>query len=189
MANRGMSAAMLTEIAKGDIKPVELLELYFDAATEYYCDQQRDVDWNSNTYQGNGYYLGMGEVEESIDLIVDKVKLTISGIDQSKISQILTVNFIDRKVIVRQGFLNSSNAVIADPYIKFDGRIDSASMSDSGPGGSTTVDFTVASHWVDFGRSPGRRANHEEHQLHYPGEKGLIYASEVTKNIPWGRSS
>jgi hypothetical protein len=47
MADRGMTAAALTEAAKSQNKPFHLVEIYFTSGTVYFNDSDRDITWNS----------------------------------------------------------------------------------------------------------------------------------------------
>jgi hypothetical protein len=53
--------------------------------------------------------------------------------------------------------------------------------------GTCTLAIEAASHWVDFERRSGRHTNHAEQQVWFAGDKGFEFASEVMKDIPWGR--
>ena len=45
MADRGMSAAVLTEVAKSQNEPFHLVEIYFTSGTAYLTDAFKDITW------------------------------------------------------------------------------------------------------------------------------------------------
>tara|TARA_R100000781_G_scaffold115013_1_gene88473 strand:- start:5751 stop:7529 length:1779 start_codon:yes stop_codon:yes gene_type:complete len=185
MANRGSSTAFRTEIVKDQSKPCHLIEVYLDS-THYVTDSFRDITYNSNTYSALGFFLGFDSIEESAQISASSMTLTLSGVDQTYTNLLLSQNYVDRKVIIRKAFINSSNALISSPIIIFDGRIDNAVINEDADTGLASVTASVANQFVDFEKVTGRYLNHQNQQLYYPGDKGLEYASEIVKDIVWG---
>jgi len=186
MANRGSSAAFQTEIVKDQSQPCHLIEVYLDD-THYVTDSFRDISYNSNTYSALGFFLSFDSIEESAQISASSMTLTLSGVDQTYTNLLLTQNYVDRKVIIRKAFINSSNALISNPIIIFDGRIDNAVINEDADTGLASVSASVSNQFVDFEKVTGRYLNHQNQQLYYEGDMGLEYASEIIKDIVWGR--
>lgn len=186
MANRGMSAAMLAEIAKPQLRLFHLVEMYF-TTIGYLTTGRRNIVWNGNTYSALGNLLSFGDVAESADIRAGSINLVLSGVNQANIATALTENFIDRRVVIRRGFLDASDIIIVDPIILFDGRIDSWDLNEDVTTGDSTVTWKAASHWIDFERISGRRTNNEDQQVSFPGDKGFEYAAQ-TEEIRWGKA-
>ena len=87
---------------------------------------------------------------------------------------------------VYKGFLNSSEAVIADPFLLFKGRIESFSIDETI--NNSNANIVVASHWSDFSKIEGRKTNTGSQELHFSGDKGFEFASQTVQDIKWGRS-
>ncbi len=185
MANRGMSAAMLSEIAGQKIRIFHLLELYF-STVGYLTTARRNIVWNGNTYHALGNWLSFGEVEESTEIRSGTMNVTLSGVNQANIQMALTENFIERSVIVRRGFLNATDQIVIDPLVIFDGRVDSWSLTEDVVQGTSTIVWQAASHWIDFDRTYGRRCNSEDQQIFFPGDRFFEFAAQ-TDEIRWGR--
>lgn len=186
MPSRGMSAAMLTEIAKQQIRPVHFIELYF-STTEYLTTGRRNITWSGNTYSALGNLLDFGETDESTDMRAGSVNIMLSGVNQGNIAIALTENFIERRAVIRRGFLDASDQIIVDPIILFDGRIDSWGLSEDVTGGTSVITWSAASHWVDFERVSGRRTNNEDQNVWFPGDKGFEFAAQADE-IRWGKA-
>ena len=186
MANRGSTTAFQTEIKKDQSHPLHLIEIYLDSATYYVTDNFRDVTYNSNTYTALGFFLNFDPIEESAAINASKITLGLSGVDQQYTNLFLTENYVDRQVVIRKAFISTANALIADPVIIFDGRMDNPIITEDTDTGLASIGVTVSNQFVDFEKTPGRYTNHENQQLHYPGDNGFIYASQIIKDIVWG---
>ena len=186
MANRGSSTAFRTEIVKDQSKPCHLIEVYLQE-THYVTDCFKDVVYNSNTYSSLGFFLNFDGIEESSQISATGITLTLSGVDQTYTNLLLTQKYVDRKVIIRKAFINTSNALVSDPVIIFDGRIDNAVINEDADTGLASVAVTVSNQFADFEKVTGRFLNHQNQQLYYPGDKGLEYADQLIKDIVWGR--
>ena len=188
MAERGMSASVKTEIAKPANRPCHLVSLHFDSGTTYITDYHRKLTYDSNDYLAFGSLLGATDIEETSELMVSSMTLSMSGIDQTMISAFLSDDYIDRTVKIYKAHINDSGAVIADPILIFEGRMDEPVIEEDPDAGSSSVQLKVTNQFTDFLRKPGRHTNHEEQQVHFPGDMGFEFASEIIKDIKWGRA-
>lgn len=186
MANRGMTPAVLAEIAKKQLRIVHFLEMYF-ATTERACTWGRHLTWGGNTYLAAGNLLTLPDISESTAMQAGSVDIVLSGVNQANIAVALTENFIEKRVVIRRGFIDTADQLIIDPVIKFDGRIDSWRLAEDADNGTSTITWTAASHWVDFERTNGRTTNDKEHQVLFPGDRFFEYAAE-TVDMKWGAS-
>jgi ribosomal protein S17 len=185
MADRGMTAAVLTEVAESQNKPFHLVEIYFTSGTVYFTDSDLDITWNSNTYSAAGYFLTFSEINEQNALTVSEIEVQLSGVDQTYITEILSETFMDRNLIIRKGFLNDSNAVIVDPIIIYSGKMDQPNIIETSEG--CTIAVTVANLFVDFTKTKGRYTNDESQQLFFSNDDGFQYAYQIIKEINWGK--
>lgn len=184
--DRGASAGVIAEYAKDANQPVHLFELYLDGATTYATDAYRSIDWNGNTYPALGHFLEYSGIEEAGDLTITQASVQLSGVDQTLIAAILAYEYIDRRLVIRKGFLDGSEAVLIDPLPIFDGRVDSPAIEEDPTDGRCIVTISASSHWIDFERTPGRHTNHEEQQIWFPGDLGFEYVSQLNRQITWG---
>jgi len=187
MADRGATAAVITELGKSKNQPFHLVDVLFDSSPLYLTDAWTNIIWNGKTYTALGHFLGFSDIEETSELQVASLTAQLSGVDQSVISDVLAENYIDRPLLIHKGFLDDNMAVIADPILIFEGRMDSPIIEENPDDGTCTVAVTATNAWVDFERKSGRHTNHEEQQIFFPGDMGFEFASEIVKDITWGR--
>ena len=187
MADRGATSAVLTELGKSQNQPFHLVDIMLDSAPVYITDAWKELVWSSHTYTALGHLLSFSDIEESSELRVTNMTAQLSGVDQSLISAVLSYKYIDRPLRVYKGFLDDNVAIIANPILIFEGRMDAPVIAENPDDGSCVVSITATNAWVDFERKSGRHTNHEEQQLFFPGDKGFEFVSEITKEITWGR--
>jgi len=183
--SRTIHADVITEIAKDSFSQVTLIYFAFDPAI-YITNAFHDISYSGNTYQAGGHLLKSGAIQESSDVRVGTLNITLSGVDQTYISILLSQSTTDRQIKVYRAFLDSSQAIIGDPLLTFDGRVSDFKIKDTKKG--STISLSVASHWADFEKKSGRKTNHNSQQMYFDGDLGFEYAANITKDIKWGRT-
>ncbi|QDP48588.1 MAG: putative baseplate hub protein [Prokaryotic dsDNA virus sp.] len=189
MANRNSTSAFQTEIVKAQNQPIHLIEVYFDAptGTQYMTDAYIPITYNSNTYSAAGYFLSFSDIQETSNLVINSLTISLSGIDKTYINYVLDEDFIDRKVIIRKGFLSTTDdSLIADPVLIFQGNMDTPTIQEAEDAGRCTVSITAANLFVDFEKTPGRFSNTQSQNIYYPGDKGFDYCSRIIQDVVWG---
>ena len=185
MADRGMTAAVITEAEKAQNRPFHLVEIYFTTGTVYFTDSDRDISWNSNTYTAAGSFLTFSEINEQNALTVSDIEVQLSGVDRTYLTTILDETFMDRDLIIRKGFINDLNAVVVDPIIVYSGKMDQPNIIETSE--SCSISVTVANLFVDFQKTNARFTNDESQKLFFPSDNGFQYAHQIIKEINWGR--
>lgn len=187
MADRDASAAVLSELAAAACQPVQLFELELDAGTVRNCDATRNIEFDGNTFVANGHFMGFDAIEESTDLTISRVTVQLSGVDQIWVASTLQHTYVDRVLRIYKGFLDAAGALIVDPVLLFDGRVDAPAIEEDPDSGKSTVALSATSQWVDFERRPGRHTNNAEQQFHFPGDRGFAYVARINRQAVWGR--
>jgi hypothetical protein len=185
---RSLTASVQTELAKDKIRLFGLLELHFDSGSLYLARGYRPITWGGQTYQPDAGLIDVSAVEETTELRVGSITITLEGVSQAHISSALSEDYIDRQVKVYRGLLDASGDVIPDPFLLFDGRISGGPVIEEDPDrGDSTVRWTAASHWADFQKVAGRRTSHADQQVYFPGDLGFEYAAMDLSDLKWGR--
>ena len=184
--DRGSSSAFQTEIVKGQNRPVHLVSVHFDNEIVYMTDAYKAITFASNNYQAYGEFLNFSDIEEAAEVMVSSITLSLSGVQTTWVSRLLNYQYIDRTVKIYTAFLNDTQALIVDPVLIFEGRMDAPIISENPDDGTASVSVSATNAWVDFGRITGRHTNHEETQIHYAGDRGFEYSSELIADIAWG---
>jgi hypothetical protein len=186
MSGRGASVAVLHELNASANKPFHLFELYLDSDIICATDAFKTIVWQGRTYYADGSFLQFDQVEETGDLSGNQTMVTLSGVDQIYIAEILRNNFVDRRLVIRKAFFNGANAVIIDPIPILDGRIDQPTIIENPDDGTCTVALTAGSHWIDFERRAGRHTSDAEQKLWFAGDTGFRLVGANRANVKWG---
>ncbi len=182
---RAIHADVITELAKDAFTQAHLVKINFDTLV-YLTDHAHALTYNGQTYESDGHLLGMSQVNETAEMRVGSFNLSLSGVEQSYVSILLSQNVINRQVLISRVVLNVTGGIIGDPILLYDGRINSFSVKDQSD--TSTINLAVTSHWSDFEKRAGRRTNDASQQSFFPGDKFFEFASQSVKNIKWGRS-
>ena len=185
---RGLTSAVKTELATGVIKPVELIELEFSTSvylTNASFDIVSSVSGTSRTYLSNGHLRGITGVNETNKPTQNSLSINLSGVDQTYIALALAGNIINKEVYIYRGFLNSSLAVIADPFLLFFGTINEYKINDSTS--SANIILTITSHWGNFSKTSGRTTTDNSEKRFFSDDKGMEFSALTVQDIKWGR--
>ncbi len=182
--SRTIHADVITEIAKDNFQQVTLISIAFDS-TVYLTSGFHDITYSSNSYEAGGHFLGISNIRESANVRVGTIKLTLSAVNQTYVSIVLSQDIINRQVIIYRAFLDTSNAVIGDPLLTYDGTITGFTIGDDDE--ESTIELSVASHWGDFEKVSGRRTNTNSQKLFFSSDKGFEFSGSSVKDIKWGR--
>jgi hypothetical protein len=186
---RSLTTAIKNELATNDINPVHLITIGFATPvnlTDCSFSLTSSVSGSSVTYSASDFILGMSNFTEETDITKTSLTISLSGADQTFISTVLNENVINDSVTIYRGFLDNTNSLIADPFLLYDGQIDSFSISESET--SSTVSLAVVSHWADFEKTSGRKTNNNSQQRFFSADVGMDFSSETVQDIKWGRA-
>ena len=129
---------------------------------------------------------GVSNFTEETDVNLSPIDLTLSGADQTFISTCLNENVINDDVKIFRGFLQDTNVLFADPFLLYNGQIDSFTISESDT--SSTVNLSIVSHWADFEKQSGRKTNNTSQQRFFSTDVGMDFASQTVQDIKWDRA-
>jgi len=183
--SRAIDPLVAQELAKDSVKMCHLLEIHL-ATSSYLTDAGQDMTVDGNTYIASSHFLNVQTVQETSDLRVGTTRLRLSGVEQSFISAFLSGGYVSRQVRILRAFLNDQNAIIGEPVLIYDGRIDGYSVKDTTD--TSTIDLDLASHWADFEKKSGRVTNSNSQSMYFAGDKGFDFAANVIRDIKWGKA-
>ena len=185
---RSLTTAIKNELATNDIRPVHLITIGFGTPvniTDCSFSLTSSVSGSSVTYSSSDFILGASNFTEETDITKTSLTLTLSGADQTFISTWLNENVVNDSVKIFRGFLDDSNALIADPFLLYDGQIDTFSISENK--NESTVNLGIVSHWADFEKRSGRKTNNTSQQRFFSTDVGMDFSSQTVLDIKWGR--
>lgn len=186
---RSLTTAIKNELATNNITPVHLITINFSTPvniTDCSFSLTSSISGSSVTYNASDFIMGMSNFTEETDITKTSLTISLSGADQTFISTVLNENVINDAVTIYRGFLDNTNTLIADPFLLYDGQIDSFSISESET--NSTVSLAIVSHWADFEKTSGRKTNNNSQQRFFNTDVGMDFSSETVQDIKWGRA-
>lgn len=189
--SRSLDAATVSSFGE---KYVEFCHLFFfDFSTpQYLTDHHHDITWGGNTYESTGRVLSLGSIKETGGISNPTLAVTLSGANPVEIALPFTEDYNNKRVVIRKVLFDNSGEttsanISGNPYIIWDGPIDSWSITDDPQGGSSTVTWKIASHWADWEKVRGRKCNNQSSQRYYPTEEGFTHVYDQIGDVLWGR--
>ena len=176
--SRGLSSSIKTELAKSSFIMAHLVKLEFNS-TYYYTDFASYIV-DGDTYSSNGFLLKIGSISESAGLTTGSLSVTLSGVNQSIISELLNYGHINKKVSVKRAFINSSTNALIESISIYSGRVESMDIVDSDK--TSIIYLRIANHWADFRRMSGRRTNSNSQNQFFPNDKGFDFITQSNQN-------
>lgn len=193
--SRNLHADTLAIIGNTDLQVFHLVTFYFSTPFRL-TDHAHDINYNFGsgieTFLATGRLSGSANIEETLDITNPTINIILTGANSADISLPLTENFNNTRAVIRRGFFDSSGEttdsnIIANPFILFDGRIDSYSISDDPSSGDSSVTWKVSSHWADWDKIAGRKCNNQNAQSFFPSEKGFSHCYDQIGEKTWGK--
>jgi hypothetical protein len=185
---RNLTTAIKNALATNDIRPVHLLTIGFSTPvnfTDCSFSLTSSISGSSVTYNPSDFVIGVSEFTEEIDVTKSSITISLSGADQTFISTVLNENVTNDEVSIYRGLLDTSNSLIADPFLLYKGNIENFAINESTK--ASTVNLTVVSHWADFEKKNGRKTNNTSQQRFFNTDVGMDFASQTVLDIRWGR--
>ena len=150
-----------------------------------YTSGTSSVSGSSQTYTASGHLLGISNVGEANQPIKNTIQISLSGVEQTYIAVALNNNIIGDEVKIWKGLLNSSNALIADPFLLYYGTIDEFSISDTTE--LATLSLSTTSHWGQFEKVSGRQTSNNSQQRFFSTDVGMEFSALTVQDIRWGK--
>lgn len=189
--SRGLSSSNQTSIAAAHVHEVVLVAFDFDTPV-YVHSGIGTITYDGNDYIGVGEFGGISGVEESEQITVRPLELTLSGldndqypgIDQVPISDALDAGKYGDAVTIYEGYRNDDGTLADDPWIVATGIFESAAIS---LGGSNEVVITVQHDLARLEEKNGARYTFEDQQTRFSGDIGFAFVHAVIgQQLLWG---
>lgn len=182
--SRNLTTAVQNQLAASELQPFFAIKLAFDSGDVKLWTGYGDITVASETYTGGGQLLSISPIEETVEVAARGVNFALNGIDSSLVSVALTENYQGRSAKVYLGVI-SSGAVVSDPYLVFDGRMDVMTIEDVGD--TASISLSAESRLIDLERSRVRRYTNSDQQNQFPGDTCLRFVADLQdKEIAWG---
>lgn len=184
--SRELSTDIQTATAAEQVRPFYLFEGEFTTGNAYLWTGIGDFVWDSKTWLGYGSLLGIPSIEETAEVRAAGIEIALNSIPSAFVSLVLSgvrQGYFGRVYI---GFMDESNELIDDPYMIFDGRLDTTVIEETGE--TSNISLNYESRLIDLQKNKEIRYTHEEQLRLYAGDMGLEFVADMQdKTITWGK--
>jgi hypothetical protein len=185
---RDLTPAMVAELAKAGIKPAMFVEMVFLSGVSRVWSGPGTKAWNNYNWTGLGEFASITKITEDQEIRAGGITLGLTGIPTTLISQVLTECRQRYPVNIWFGLLDTNEAVIADPFQCYSGRMDVPTILEGAQ--ECSVAITVENKLIDMNRTRERRYTHGDQQIDYPGDLGFQYVASMQEwNGVWGKGN
>lgn len=128
---RSLTTAVRNALAADHVIACHLVRLDLDTGALRFATAGHDVYWDSATWTGAGALGSLEAIGEGLNLEARGVRLSLSGIPTALVSAALSEPVQGRRLrIWLATFDTTTGAIIADPALEWDGRIDQMQIID-----------------------------------------------------------
>lgn len=178
MSERGIHADVKTEIQGVVVHPIILCEMGFPSATVNTWTGQGSISWDSKTWTGTGELIGFSSFPERMDGSAQGIQMTVNGVDSTLLSDATEDEWQGAAVGVWIAFVDTSGAIIGDPFKMFGGLMDTAEIYDDGE--RATITINAESRLIDQLRTIQYRYTDQDQQKLYAGDKGFEFIAGIS---------
>jgi hypothetical protein len=187
---RTLTSQQIAEITAQNMRPAIFVQAQFVSGTVYLWSGIGSIVWpvGGPTWTGVGTFGGISVISETSDVAAVGVKLTLSGIPTTILGQALDEVRQGAPVIIYQGFLTTAGGVVSNPNTAWQGRMDTAEISESGEFSAITI--SAESRMLDLNRSRERRYEKQDQAIDFPADLGFDYVPGLQElSIVWGKAT
>ncbi len=186
---RSLTAGMITEITSDQMRPFTAVELVLESTTVRAWSGIGDLTFTydsvSRTFLGVGTYGGVSAIQETTETKAVGIQLTLTGIPSDLVAACLAEDYQGKDCIVWFGCLSDVQAVVADPYVIFQGRTDTMALQEDTNGAKIVVN--AESRMIDLSRRKLRRYTLEDQKIDFPNDLGLEFVGSIQDaSVAWG---
>jgi hypothetical protein len=184
--SRDLTAPVKTALCSSNFPSLVLVDLHFVSGHVRVTNASYTFTWDGYDWLGLGNLGSIDGVEEGTQLQMYGVALTLTGIPPEYISLAFSEEYQGRPATIYLAPLSEDYAILADPVIIFQGRMDTMDIE---IGDTATITVTAESRLVDWERPRVRRYNNEDQQAAHSGDKGMEFVQQMVEmEIKWGRA-
>jgi len=184
---RDLSTGVQTAIEQAEVAPILLFEGLFLSGYVRIWSGYGDLSYGGDVWTGVGSLGSISAVQETAEIQANGVTVTLSGVPSEFVSLVLSDSQQGKSGKVFIGFMDVNNALIADPYMMFEGKLDIPAILEERE--TSVVSITYESRLINLQRPRETRYTHEEQQREFAGDLGCEYVAAMKEvTLTWGRS-
>jgi hypothetical protein len=181
---RSLDSSMLGGLLSNAISPCFLVDLTFTSGAAHVWSGVGNLTYSGNTYTGVGSLGSIGDVIEGSTVRAEGTTVTLSGIDNTLLTECLSDIQIGAAATIWFGLL-SGGAILGTPYPLYVGTVDKPSIT-VGPD-SLSITLNLETRLAQLQRPTSRRYTSADQRYYYPDDIAFQWV-EVLNDMAlvWG---
>ncbi|CAB4126294.1 hypothetical protein UFOVP70_38 [uncultured Caudovirales phage] len=172
----------MNALNSSSIRQVEFIRLTMPSNTYTFCNAAAPITVNSITFSNLGSLLQLGDIKSNIKATSSDLSISLSGVDGTNISIVLSSDIKGSKIEVWRGFLDSNNQIITTPtqqfFKRYQGIVSNYSITEDWNEEARTRVATVGLSCASFrtileNRVGGIRTTPNSWQSQYPNDTSM----------------
>lgn len=181
---RGLSTANQNAAAASHAHVVYLAKMEFDSPV-YLHSGVGTITYDSNDYLGVGTFGGVVSISESEQIEPKLVRMTLSGIDSTQLTEALDAGTFRDLVTIYQGYRQDDGTLVDDPFILDVLYYETAEIEVDK--NKATITVSLKTDLARLNEASGARWTAEDHQQRFSGDEFFdSMADSITRTLEWG---
>lgn len=177
--SRNLTNDVIAAFTASSVRPFFLFEGIFASSTLRLFSGLGDFSFDGETWLGNGWFKGIGDIAEDNSISAHGVDILLSGVPLSLVSLILSEARHSSRGSIYIGAFDSSWDTIDDPYLLFEGALSAPRIDDSAD--IAEVVLSYEDDLIMLNRSRELRNNEQSQRSIFPSDKGFQYVESIQK--------
>jgi hypothetical protein len=183
---RGLSAAILAEIAKQGLQVAFLVEVNVSSGPVRVWSGYGPLTWNGVVWTGVGDLGKIGAMPETADVQAQGCTLQLSGISSSMLGYALGQIRQGLTSTIYLALLDSTGAII-DVATSYSGRVDSCTINEGAD--TSTITINVENELITLQRPRERHYTPDDQKAIYSDDLGFDWVPAIQElNLVWGQA-
>lgn len=181
---RSLSTAFLTAIKANVVTPILMVSIAFENETIYLWSGYGNLSWNGNTWTGTGTLGTVSNMAEVSDLSAQNIVLSLDGIPNELLSDVINTANQNNPVLIYLGFL-SAGAIVSTPVLIFSGFTDVPTIT-CGPQ-TSSITISCENPLICLNLASNRVYSSSDQWIDYPNDQGFTFVPSIQDwNGNWG---
>ncbi len=183
--SRDLTSDFIAAITAAGLAPVMLIRAYFDSGTLNLWNGLGPLTYGGNLYTGVTPILNVDTILEQKTTAATGVNISLSGLDSTILSLAENEPYQQRAIEIYIGMLDSSGAIIADPYLMFQGYMDTMTIADDGQ--SINIAVACESELIALERALQSTYTPENQKIEFPDDSFFDFVANIQdQTVQWG---
>lgn len=166
---KNLTTTFKNQIKKSSLRACLLVSAEWADGMLYLTNNAKDIEFNGNLYVSAGNLLGIGDIEDTINMTSLQGTISLSGLNQVVQAEAQT-QFTNGEIAVYLALLNENDGFIDTPLLLQKGYMNTLASSDNMQDKTSTISVTYTNDFGRFDDIRGRKTNPSEHKLVYVGD-------------------